>query len=299
VRGVAGSRQYVGAARLAAEACYRAGAGLVTVACPASVQPMLAAAIAEATWLPLEDERGALAATAGGPVIDALAGYDVLLIGPGLGRSAGATVTIRAILADLPAGVRGCVIDADALNVLADHAGWHDRLRTPSVLTPHPGEMGRLLGSTIEAVQDDRLGVAMRAAARWGQTVVLKGAHTVVATPEGRGALSPYANALLATAGTGDVLAGAIAGLLAQGLAPFEAAGCGVYLHGMAAADLGGELGDRGLLASDLLGALPRAAHTILHGRPMRPLPGFGDFAGVGAPGFDAAAPPAGGVDSL
>jgi NAD(P)H-hydrate epimerase len=183
----------------------------------------------------------------------------------------------------VPDNIRACVIDADALNALAQQPGWHERVRVPSVLTPHPGEMSRLLGTTVAAVQDDRLNVAAKAAADWRQTVVLKGAHSVIAAPDGRAAISPYANPLLASAGTGDVLAGAIAGLLAQGVAPFEAAACGVYLHGYAAEETGEDLGDRGLLASDLLAALPRAIRIVLHGRPARGLPQFGDLGDFGA----------------
>jgi NAD(P)H-hydrate epimerase len=280
---VGGSMQYVGAARLAAEAAYRAGAGLVTIACPASVQPLLAPSIAEATWLPLPDDAGALSAAAGAVIIDRLASYDVLLIGPGLGQGDGVRSVVAGVLAAAPASLRGCVIDADALNVLGAMTGatpWPASIHTPCVLTPHPGEMARLLGSTVAAVQDDRLNVATRAAAEWKQTVVLKGAHTVVAAPDGRAAISPHANPLLASAGTGDVLAGAIAGLLAQGLDVFDAAACGVFLHGLAAEELGDDLGDRGLLASDLLPALPRATRIVLHGRPLRaPLPALGDMA--------------------
>jgi NAD(P)H-hydrate epimerase len=290
---VAGSRSYVGAARLAAEACYRAGAGLVTIACPASLQAMLAPAIAEATWLPLDEEHGALTAAAGAAVLEALASYDVLLIGPGLGQSTGVRHAVTAIVASLPSHLRGCVIDADALNALAGQPAWHERVAVASVLTPHPGEMARLRGTTVAAVQDDRLNTATSAAAAWRQTVVLKGAHTVVAASDGRGAISPSANPLLATAGTGDVLAGAIAGLMAQGLAAFEAAGCGVYLHGLAADELGEDLGDRGLLAGDLLKALPSAMRTVLHGRAMRAspgLPGLPDLGGFRGGGLGALA---------
>ena len=280
---VGGSMQYVGAARLAAEAAYRTGAGLVTIACPAGVQPLLAPSIAEATWLPLPDDAGALSAAAGAVIIDRLASYDVLLIGPGLGQGDGVRSVVASVLAAAPATLRGCVIDADALNALSAMSGaaaWPASIHAPCVLTPHPGEMARLLGSTVAAVQDDRLNVATRAAAEWKQTVVLKGAHTVIAAPDGRAAISPYANPLLASAGTGDVLAGAIAGLLAQGLAPFDAAACGVFLHGLAAEELADDLGDRGLLASDLLPALPRATRLVLRGSPLRtPLPGLGDIA--------------------
>ena len=144
--------------------------------------------------------------------------------------------------------------------------------------------MARLQGSTVADVQSDRLNLAVEAAANWRQVVVLKGAHTVIAGPDGRAAISPYANPLLASAGTGDVLAGTIAGLLAQGMPPFEAAACGVYLHGLAAEEIGEELGDRGMLASELLPALPRAIRTVLHGKPSRGSSmrfGIGDFSAL------------------
>ncbi len=280
---IAGSSRFVGAARLAAEACYRAGAGLVTIASTARVQAMLAPSLAEATWLPLDDDGGSIAAASADAIREQLAEYDVLLIGPGLGQAAGIGTLVDGVLTSAPDNVRACVVDADALNALARIDGWPRRGATPRVLTPHPGEMARLLGTTVAAVQDDRLGVATKAAAGWGHVVVLKGAHTVIAAPDGRAAISPHANPLLASAGTGDVLAGAIAGLLAQGLAPFEAAACGVYLHGFAAEELDAELGDRGLLASDLLSQLPRVARIVLHGRPMPPMP-FGDFGALGSP---------------
>ena len=266
---VAGSGQYVGAARLAAAACYRVGAGLVTLACSSHVQAMVAPALAEATYLLLDGPQPAAA------IVEALAGYDVLLIGPGLGQDRDTRELVDHVLRDVTGTVRACVVDADALNALAPIDGWSGRLPARCILTPHPGEMSRLLGCSVADVQDDRLGVAVRAAAQWGQTVVLKGAHTVVASPDGRAAISPYANPLLASAGTGDVLAGAIAGLVAQGMEPFEAAACGVYVHGMAGGELRDDLGDRGLLASDLLPMLPRVIRIIREGRPVRALPPF------------------------
>jgi ADP-dependent NAD(P)H-hydrate dehydratase / NAD(P)H-hydrate epimerase len=290
---VAGSTNYVGAARLAAEACYRVGAGLVTIACPASLQPMIAAAIPEVTWLPLADEDGTFGERAIDQIITEIASFDAMLIGPGLSQRPGVADAVLRLLAAIPANVRACVIDADALNALAVTPGWQERLTTPAILTPHPGEMARLLGGTVGEVQHDRLNVAVKASADWRQVVVLKGAHTVIAAPDGRAAVSPYANPLLATAGTGDVLAGAIAGLLAQGMEPFEAAASGVYLHALAADDLSEDLGDRGMLASELLPALPRAIRTVLHGKPSRggamPFTGLGDLSALaglgGAPG--------------
>ncbi len=267
---VGGSVQYVGAPRLAAEACYRAGAGLVTIACPASVQQMIAATIAEATWLPLAEDAGLVAEAAAEQIIGRLGSFEVLLIGPGLGQSAAVQSVVAKVLAAATEHHRGCVVDADALNALAamgDAGPSQASVRARCVLTPHPGEMARLLGTTVAEVQDDRLAIAVRAAAAWKQTVVLKGAHTIVAAPDGRAAISPHANPLLASAGTGDVLAGTIAGLLAQGMEPFEAAACGVYLHGVAAEELSADFGDRGLLASDLPAAIARAARIVLRGR--------------------------------
>ena len=291
---VAGSTNYPGAARLAAEACYRAGAGLVTLAAPSSVQALIAGAIPEVTWLPQDEEQGALSDAAPVEIVDHLANYDVLLIGPGLGQQDGTRDTVGAILRDLrPSTLRACVIDADALNALAQTPDWPSLIQRPAVLTPHPGEMARLLGTTVAEVQQDRLNLAVNAAREWKHVVVLKGAHTVIAAPDGRAAISPCANALLAVAGTGDVLAGAIAGLLAQGMEPFEAAACGVYLHGLAAEEVGDELGDRGMLASELLPALPRAIRTVLLGEPSRggAMPfGLGDLgalAGLGGAAGD------------
>ncbi len=284
---VAGSRNYVGAARFAAEACYRAGAGLVTIACPERVQQSIAASLPEATWLPYAGDD--LSPEAVPAIVTALATFDVLLIGPGLGQADGTAAAVTTIVREAPDRVRAIVIDADALNALAKTPGWHRGVARPAILTPHPGEMSRLLGTTVEDVQRDRLNVATKTAAEWGQIVVLKGAHTVIAAPDGRAAISPHANPLLATAGTGDVLAGTIAGLLAQGAEPFDAATCGVYVHGLAAEELGEDLGDRGLLASDLLPALPRAIRTILLGKRAHPitnpLAGLGDlgaFSGFG-----------------
>jgi len=276
---VAGSQWYVGAARLAAEACYRAGAGLVTIACPQRLQAMIAPALPEATWLPLDDAP-ALRPPATGAIVDALAGYDVLLIGPGLGQDPGVRDAIVAVLERVPENVRACVVDADALNALAHRERWHERISRPCVLTPHPGEMARLRACDVAAVQRDRLGIATAAAAEWSHVVVLKGAHTVVAAADGRAALSPHANPLLATAGTGDVLAGAIAGLIAQGMEPPEAAAAGVFLHGLAAEEARDDLGDRGLLAGDLLPALPRAIRYVREGKrsPAPPALGFGGF---------------------
>ncbi len=287
---IGGSLRFVGAPRLTAEACYRAGVGLVTVATIEDVREMLAGSLPEATWIELPDEDGTLAAGAVQVLAVSMGDYATCVIGPGLGQ-AGATsdVVMSALLHDLK---RATVVDADALNALATLPDWPARAKGRLVLTPHPGEMARLLGSTVEAVQADRLKIAVDAAAMWGHIVVLKGAHTVIAAPDGRTAISPYANPLLAVAGTGDVLAGTIAGLLAQGMEPFEAAACGVYVHGMAGEELSEELGDRGLLASELLPQIPRTIRTILQGKRTAavasPFSGFGDFGAMAGLGGNA-----------
>ena len=273
---VAGSDRYVGAARLAAESAYRAGAGLVTLACTARLQTMIAPALPEATYLLLDDDSESATRIA-----EAAADVDAVVAGPGLGRG----VRTRAAVAAIAGLSSPRVLDADALNELAASGDWAGAVRAGAVLTPHPGEMARLAGTTVDDVQSRRVRIAGESARAWGQTVVLKGAHTIVAAPDGRVAVSPFANPLLAVAGTGDVLAGAIAGMLAQGMAPFEAAGCGVFIHGQAGEDLSEEMGDRGLLASELAAALPRAIRTIREGKraSTQTRGGLGDLlAGVG-----------------
>ncbi|HXK33214.1 MAG TPA: NAD(P)H-hydrate dehydratase, partial [Dehalococcoidia bacterium] len=210
----------------------------------------------------------------------------VLLAGPGLSQRGTVRRLVGRLLEAAPESLHGAVADGDALNALAATPGWHERVRVPVVLTPHPGEMARLCDASVADVQANRLRTALDYADASGQVTVLKGAHTVVASPDGRAAVSPYANPLLAVAGTGDVLAGAIAGLLAQGAAPFEAAACGVFAHAMAAETLAEGFGDRGLLASELLPELPRTLRVIVHGRPARalataPLGGLGDLASL------------------
>ena len=149
------------------------------------------------------------------------------------------------------------VIDADGLNNLSRCENWADRLHTLAVLTPHPGEMATLTGQPTARVQNDRLGAATQSAAQWRQTVLLKGAHSVVASPDGRRCVLPFANPALAAGGTGDVLTGIVGGLLAQGVAPYEAAALGGFLHGTAGEEARTRHGDAGVVASDLLELLP------------------------------------------
>ena len=261
---VGGSRRYVGAPGLAAAGAYRAGAGLVTIACPAGIQAALAAGLAEATWLPqAETSEGGLAGESALALRSEWATFEAAVLGPGTGNSEATRALTWAVLPDLADLAGGAVIDADALNALATMPDGARRLPPRAVLTPHPGEMARLLGIPVADVQSRRLPVAREAADRFGCVVVLKGAHSVVAAPGGRTALSPFANPLLATAGSGDVLAGMIAGYLAQGLDPFEAAALGVYLHAATGEALRGEYGVSGLLAGEIAAKLPSVVKEI------------------------------------
>jgi NAD(P)H-hydrate epimerase len=278
---VASSLLYPGAASLATAGAARVGAGVVTLATGRSTLGG-PGRLAEVTLRPLaEAEWGTLGEAAADELLKHLEGYSALLIGPGLGRDEPVRAFLERLLGLDQPRARGyigfrtgpsgdtaaekqrpelppMVLDADALNLLSQIEGWWERLpRGRCVLTPHPGEMKRLL--KVEELDEDRAKAAEEAAARWGQILVLKGATTVVAEPGGRSALNDGGNAALATAGTGDVLAGAIAGLLAQGLTPFEAATLGVYLHSAAGRLVRAELGDAGALASDLLPRLPLA----------------------------------------
>ena len=262
---VGGSGRYIGAPRLAATAAYRAGAGLVTVACPAELVPTLSAGIAEATWLPMPSTGdGALAGEAAISLRAELRGFDAAVFGPGMGNTDETRALTWALLPDLGLDLRrGVVIDADALNAIAAMPDGAERVPANAVLTPHPGEMARLLGTTVADVQSRRLQATQEAASRFGCCVVLKGAHSVIAAPGGRTGLSPFANPLLATAGSGDVLAGMIGAYLGQGLEPFAAACLGVYLHGAAGEALREEYGDSGLLAGELATRLPRVVRDI------------------------------------
>lgn len=263
---VAGSSNYIGAAYLAATAATRVGGGLVTIALPAAIQTAVASKAIEPTYLPLrETSPGVIAPTAAADVLDALIGCDSLLLGCGMGQADDTRRFIETVLYSdkrLPPAV----IDADGLNALATTPRWWERIPDPAILTPHPGEMARLTGMSTPEVQSDRIRIALESAARWHKIVVLKGAYTVVAFPDGSAMLNPFANAGLASAGTGDVLAGSIAGLLAQGLPPQDAAALGVYLHGLAGERVRARLGDTGMVASDLLPELPLAIKALRSG---------------------------------
>lgn len=256
---VGGSRNYPGAPLLAAEAAYLSGAGLVTCAVPESIQPMLVARLPEATWLPLPEAQGGIGLEGLEVLFEQLPSYDSALIGPGFGLADATAEFLERLTAgeiELPP----LVIDADGLKLLSGIEGWHERLPSRTVLTPHPGEMQTMTGAAIEDIQADRVGTAEKWAERWGTVVVLKGAHSVVADPGGGTSVLPFATPALARAGTGDVLAGAIVGLLAQGVEAYPAAVLGGYLHGragvLAALDIGSAAA---VVAGDVAGALAEA----------------------------------------
>ncbi|MCL0074009.1 NAD(P)H-hydrate dehydratase [Dehalococcoidia bacterium] len=260
---VAGSINYIGAAYLACEGAMRVGTGLVTLATPKSLQPVLAGKLVETTYIPLpESEPGVINKEAAPLLREQLAGYDAMLLGCGLGQHPATVQFLRELLFD-GSPVIPLVVDADGLNILSQIPQWWQMLPGKAVLTPHPGEMSRLVGNPVAEIQKDRLEAALKAAIEWKQTVVLKGAHTVVASSDGQVRISGAANPGLASAGTGDVLSGVIAGLMAQGLSPFDAASCGVYLHAMAGDLVRAEIGDTGMVAGDLLPRLPLAIKRI------------------------------------
>ncbi len=245
---VSGSAGYWGAPVLCGRGAYRAGAGLVALATPRAVRPVAATQLPEATYPPAPDEDN-FGAESARFIAEILPGYDALLVGPGVGAADEFMQTLLERVQTFPP----LVVDADGLNILARMEEWAQRLPEGTVLTPHPGEMARLVGEELSELREkDRIKLARESAERWQQVVLLKGAFTVVAAPDGRSAILPFANPLLGSAGSGDVLAGVIVSLLGQGLDGYEAAVLGAYLHG-AAGELAREaLGDAGLLSGEL-----------------------------------------------
>jgi len=250
-----------GAAAMAAQAALRIGAGLVTVAAPRSVSDVLEAKLLEAMTYPVPETE---ARTLSKQALEALLAFaetkTALAIGPGIGTHPDTQALVHNLIVSVN---RPTVLDADGINAFAGHQEMLGHARGPLVLTPHPGELARLLGVTTADVQRDRLGVASRLAREQNVCVVLKGAGSVVAGPDGRLSVNPTGNPGLATGGTGDVLTGIITGLLAQGLAPWGAACVGVYAHGLAGDLAASEVGETGLIAGDVIRAIPLAIRRI------------------------------------
>jgi NAD(P)H-hydrate epimerase len=262
---VAGSRGMSGAAVLCGGGALRGGAGLVRVAAPAEVLPVVAAANPCYLTLPLpNDDRGQLAAAAAAEVDGHVRHSTVVVAGPGLGQGPGVKAVIASLLTQKATPL---VLDADALNVLASDLGpLHQHTPTP-ILTPHPGEFARLLGCDVETVQARREELAVRFAREHSVVLVLKGHQTIVTDGE-HAHVNTTGNPGMATGGSGDVLTGLIGALVAQGVEAFAAARLGVYLHGLAGDLARDVLGETGLIASDLLDFLPRAFVTHARNRP-------------------------------
>jgi len=258
-----GSRGLTGAPRMAAEASMRAGAGYVTACVPASLQSVLASAMTpEVMTRALREQDGSLRAEAVDEVLEASARGGALALGPGLGRSDGAFAFARALARAAPIAM---VLDADGLNAHAGKLGELAGRDAATVLTPHAGELGRLLELDSSEIERERLHHVRAAAEQAGAVVVLKGDDTLIAQPDGTVAVNPGASPALATAGSGDVLTGVLAALLAQGLDAFTAAAAGVWLHAQAGREAAHRLGVcEGVIASDVIAALPAARRQMV-----------------------------------
>ena len=261
---LAGSLGLTGAAYLSATAAARTGAGLVRLLVADAIYPILAAKCTEVMATPVpEVAPGAVGHAALDSILRQLEGGEAGVIGPGLGRDSS---TWRLVLDLATRANCPLVIDADGLNALADSPRTKGKLGRDRVLTPHPGELARLTGKTADSINADRPAAALRAAREWGAIIVLKGAHTVVAHPDGRTSEDPHEVPVLATGGTGDVLSGIIGGLIAQGSDAFAAAVTGVYIHASAGRRIAQRIGDSGLLASDLLPEIPFVMNLLRQG---------------------------------
>ncbi|HOZ47583.1 MAG TPA: NAD(P)H-hydrate dehydratase [Candidatus Hydrogenedentes bacterium] len=255
---VAGSRGFTGAAKLTAAAAARSGCGLVTVGVPRPLGDVVAAGLLEpmSMMLPATAEES-LAERALGPALAFVAGKDAAVVGPGLSQHVETVRFVHGFVRDCSVPL---VIDADGLNALAsDTDALHGASGIGRIVTPHPGEMARLMKSTAGEVQARRDEVAKTFAADRGCVVVLKGHRTVIAGPSGEAYVNPTGNSGLATGGTGDVLSGLIGGLLAQGLSPLDAAVVGVYIHGLAGDIAAEACTQRGMIAGDVIAAIPEA----------------------------------------
>jgi NAD(P)H-hydrate epimerase len=285
---VGGSLNYTGAVYLAGRAAYLSGAGLVTLGVPAPLHAALAGSLPEATWLLLPHELGVIAKTAAPLVLKHMEHVSALLLGPGFGTEETSRDFINALL-EHPGGsvekrsigfvhtdqkteessgttpLPALIFDADGLKLLSQIPDWPQKLPAPAVLTPHPGEMAVISGMDKADIQADRLAVAEKFAREWGHVIVLKGAFTIIAAPDGRTALIPVATPALARAGTGDVLAGLIVGLRAQGVAAFEAAAAAAWMHaqaGLLAEELIGS--SASVVAGDVLEAIPYVIENLI-----------------------------------
>jgi NAD(P)H-hydrate epimerase len=280
---IAGSINYTGAALLSGLAAYRAGAGLVTMAVPAPLHEALSGHFPESTWVLLPHERGVISADAANVIHNNIDRATAILIGPGFGLEETTRELLTKLFTALGMANKGdisfihnesltdeekfckpIVIDADGLKLMSKIPNWPDLLPAPAILTPHPGEMSVLTGLSIEEIQANRLEIASKYSKRWGHVVVLKGAFTAIAAPDGQTAVVPIASPALAHAGTGDVLAGLIVGLRAQGLESFQAACAGAWIHATAGVLAAKCLGNTAsVIARDVLNAIPQVISAL------------------------------------
>ena len=257
---VAGSRLMSGAPWLVAQGAYRAGAGLVTVAVPEGIAPMVQARLAEATFLRLpEGPAGSVAESAWSVLEPKLDGFDAVAVGPGLSTEDETPAFVRRLLRESSVPI---VADADAINAFAGRPGELADRASEAVITPHAGEFGRLFGMPSSEILEDRIGLARKAAVETRSVVVLKGPRTLVAIPDGEVRVNPTGSPTLATGGTGDVLTGAVGTFLARGLWPADAATAAVYLHGVAG-EIAGESFGEGTESGDVARALPEAVRRV------------------------------------
>lgn len=283
---VAGSINYVGAAKLSGNAAYRVGSGLVQLGVIQPLQLALAGSMPETIWMILPSEEGVISADAADVVLHNIDKMKAILIGPGLGTEEPTQKFIEKLLSEGKMGKKAksigfipgegekedltshalppMIIDADGLKLLAKIKEWWKKIPAESILTPHPGEMAVLTGMKVEDIQAEREGFAVKYAKEWGHVVVLKGALTIIAAPDGRNAIIPIATSALAKAGTGDVLAGMICGLRGEGMNAFEAAFAAAYLHGQAGLIAARKFGsDMSVMAGDVLKAIPDAVKEL------------------------------------
>jgi len=256
---IAGSRRFTGAPRMVALGALRSGVGLATVGCPAAISAIISSALLESMILELPPTRnGAIAEAAVGPALSFAKDKEAVVVGPGLGML---WDTREFVVGFLRNDHPPAVVDADGLNAVAEHSAF-DGLKN-CVITPHPGEMGRLMNMSPKDVQGDRAAAAANCAQRTNAVTVLKGHGTIVALPDGQCFLNHTGNVGMASGGTGDVLAGMIGALLAQGLSPADAARVGVFVHGLAGDIAVEKVGARSLIAGDVIDALPTAWQAL------------------------------------
>jgi len=275
---IAGSPGKTGAAVMSAQSAMRAGAGLVTLGVPEALRPVVEPMAIESMTVGLaQTERGELAADAMADIVSMIDDKACLAIGPGIGTAAATRQLVTQLIGSVKTAM---VIDADGLNCLAQTPDWHQSVSAPLVLTPHPGEMARLMDCSIDRIQTDRIGGARRGARRFNCVLALKGAPTIVAGPDGAVRINTSGNSGMAGGGMGDVLTGIIAGLIAQGYGPMDAACLAAYAHGLAADGLQQQNRPVGFLATEVMAAVPDALGRIFAGQPRERLQMYTDIEG-------------------